>query len=68
MDSLVQSGTRNYYTRSISMGDSVRIPSWRIDIPFICDSVGLLPMERNKAIEWLQILGLSACKRIWLVL
>lgn len=50
------------------MGDSVRIPSWRIDIPFICDSVGLLPMERNKVIEWLQILDLSACKRIWLVL
>lgn len=65
MDSFEQSGTRSCYTWNISMGDSVRAQSWGIDIPFICDSVGLLPMERNKVIEWLQILGSPTCKRIW---
>lgn len=51
-------------TWSISVGDNICTPNWGIGTPAIYNSVGLLPMEKNKVSKWLWTLGLLTCKTL----
>lgn len=57
-------GQRVRSTWSISVGDNICIPNWRISTPVIYNSVGWLPMEKNKVPKWLWTLGLLTCKTV----
>lgn len=46
------------------MDDNICMPNWGISTPVIYNSVGLLPMEKNKVFKWLWILGLLPCKTL----